>query len=263
MVDGALPEALSADDRLRELVESGIDTLAEVALVRVAVAVVNRAAVVDPQLGPQALGLALASEGIERGDAAGSFAELLSDVAQAPPQLVPFTELLEDLDRRRMGRRGMEERMRSVFGITRVLSSTRETGELMRLALEEVRRIVGAASASVERWDRDINALRCLVNVGALGPGEETFPADEVYPLAEYAQARRTMLLGLPTSTASTTPPPTTTRWRCSSGSGSTPPRPFPSTSTAACGGSSGSPPTTGSRTSRRATPRPSWRWRR
>jgi diguanylate cyclase (GGDEF)-like protein len=198
MVDGALPEAFLADDRLRELVESGIDTLAEVALVRVAVAVVNRAAVVDPQLGPQALGLALASEGTERGDAAGSFAELLSDVAQAPPQLVPFTELLEDLDRRRMGRRGMEERMRSVFGITRVLSSTRETGELMRLALEEVRRIVGAASASVERWDRDINALRCLVNVGALGPGEETFPADEVYPLAEYAQARRTMLLGLP-----------------------------------------------------------------
>jgi diguanylate cyclase (GGDEF)-like protein len=61
-----------------------------------------------------------------------------------------------------------------------------------------VRRIVGAASASLERWERDTAQLRCLVNVGQLGPSEVTFPEDEVYPLAEYAQARRTMLTGLP-----------------------------------------------------------------
>lgn len=88
--------------------------------------------------------------------------------------------------------------MRSVFGITRVLGSGRETGELMRLALEEARRIVGAASASVERWDRDTDALHCLVNVGQLGPEEQAFPEDEVYLLSDYAQARRTMLTGLP-----------------------------------------------------------------
>jgi hypothetical protein len=68
----------------------------------------------------------------------------------------------------------------------------------LRLALEEARRIVGAASASVERWDRDTDALRCLVNVGQLGPQEQTFPEDEVYLLSDYAQARRTMLTGLP-----------------------------------------------------------------
>jgi diguanylate cyclase (GGDEF)-like protein len=198
LVDGVLPEAFSADDRLRQLTLPVADPLPEVALVRAAVAVVDRAAALDPELGPDSLGDALSSEGTEGRAAGTTLAELLSTAAKSPPQLVPFTELIEDLDRRRMGRRGMEERMRSVFGITRVLSSSRETGELMRLALEEVRRIVGAASASVERWDREINALRCLVNVGALGQGEETFPVDEVYPLAEYAQARRTMLLGLP-----------------------------------------------------------------
>jgi diguanylate cyclase (GGDEF)-like protein len=36
------------------------------------------------------------------------------------------------------------------------------------------------------------------VNVGSLSPSEETFPEDEVYPLADFAQARRTMLTGLP-----------------------------------------------------------------
>ncbi len=88
--------------------------------------------------------------------------------------------------------------MRSVFGITKVLSQSRDTRELMRVALEEARRIVGAASASVERWEREAKQLRCLVNVGSLAPGEVMFPTDEVYPLAEYAQARRTMLTGLP-----------------------------------------------------------------
>lgn len=88
--------------------------------------------------------------------------------------------------------------MRSVFGITRVLASSRDTNELMRVALEEARQIVGAASASVERWERDLNQLRCLVNVGDLGPSEETFPEDEVYLLADYEQARRTMLTGVP-----------------------------------------------------------------
>lgn len=88
--------------------------------------------------------------------------------------------------------------MRSVFGITKVLGAHRQTGELMRMALEEVRRIVGAASASVERWERETNTLRCLVNVGHLAPGEVTFPENEAYALADYSQARRTMLTGLP-----------------------------------------------------------------
>jgi diguanylate cyclase (GGDEF)-like protein len=112
--------------------------------------------------------------------------------------VVPFVEIMDDLDRRRMGRRGMEDRMRSVFGITKVLSTSRDTRELMRVALEEVRRIVGAASASVERWERESNQLRTLVNVGSLASDEEMFPENEVYPLADFAQARRTMLTGLP-----------------------------------------------------------------
>lgn len=214
MVDGALPQVLGEDERLRALAApagSGVlgdrgvsEGPKEVALVRAAVAAVERWVAADGELGRQALVEALAQEyHLEIGpepvtDAGPGLGALLTTVAGAPPEVVPFAEIMDDLDRRRMGRRGMEERMRSVFGITKVLSQSRDTRELMRVALEEVRRIVGAASASVERWERDTNQLRCLVNVGSLSPSEETFPDDEVYPLAEFAQARRTMLTGLP-----------------------------------------------------------------
>lgn len=209
-VDGALPSVLDADERLRSLTGLGEQARngtvqAEIALVRAAVSAVDRAAAADPDLGRDCLAEALNAEAqtidaqsFEVTDTGADLPELLVAVAKTPLEVVPFRELMDDLDRRRMGRRGMEERMRSVFGITKVLSSSRDTRELMRVALEEVRRIVGAASASVEHWERDSNQLRCLVNVGLLGPTESTFPENEVYPLADFAQARRTMLTGLP-----------------------------------------------------------------
>jgi diguanylate cyclase (GGDEF)-like protein len=212
-VDGELPVELRADRRLAVLGRAAAavstdelpatevrqeDVPVEVDLVRAAVSAVDRARLVDAKLGTSALSSGLYGESAARRAARPELADLLLSVAVSPPELVSFEALMEDLDRRRMGRRGMEERMRSAFGITKVLGTNRETGELMRLALEEVRRIVGAASASVERWERDSNRLRCLVSVGHLAPGEVTFPEDEVYSLADYAQARRTMLTGLP-----------------------------------------------------------------
>jgi diguanylate cyclase (GGDEF)-like protein len=207
LVDGALPVALSGDERLRALLVSGGPAVdagpVEVALVRAAAAAADRAASTDPDLGTHALAAGLnhvarTVNPASHGPSMPNLRGLLATVALSPPDTVPFGELMDDLDRRRMGRRGMEERMRSVFGITKVLSSSRDTRELMRVALEEARRIVGAASASVERWEREANQLRCLVSVGQLGPNEQMFPENEVYSLADYAQARRTMLTGLP-----------------------------------------------------------------
>jgi diguanylate cyclase (GGDEF)-like protein len=214
LVDGALPLILGADQRVRALADAPVagdpEEPTEVRLVRTAVAVVERWRAADPEFGEAGLIGALTAESRQANGtgpvnglgparrAAPDLASMLAAVAEAPPEVVPFGEIMDDLDRRRMGRRGMEERMRSVFGITKVLSQSRDTRELMRVALEEARRIVGAASASVERWEREANQLRCLVNVGLLSPSEEMFPEDEVYPLADFAQARRTMLTGLP-----------------------------------------------------------------
>jgi diguanylate cyclase (GGDEF)-like protein len=219
MVDGALPLILGSDERLRALATpvgstavNSLDGPLEVVLVRAATTAVECWVAADEELRPQSLVEVLARQarqarqsrlarpatGAGSNGAGRKLAALLAKVAETPPEIIPFVEIMDDLDRRRMGRRGMEERMRSVFGITKVLSQSRDTRELMRVALEEVRRIVGAASASVERWEREANQLRCLVNVGSLSPSEETFPEEEVYPLAEFAQARRTMLTGLP-----------------------------------------------------------------
>ena len=167
---------------------------------------VGEAARIDPELGPAALGAGL---GLVAGHyaylddcGAASFAAdvvpVLVRVSLDPPPLLPLTDLLDDLDRRRLGRRGMEERLRSLVGITRVLGGSRDSRELLRVALEEARRIAGAASASLERWERDAAQLRTLVNVGTLAPDEETFPTDEVYPLAEYSQIKRAIFEGLP-----------------------------------------------------------------
>ena len=199
LVDGALPEQLAADDRLAALARRSETSarVPEVVVVRAAVAAVDRASSYDALVGARALrhGLAEVAAAAPTDDLGTG--RLLLQLATEPPTPVPFEELLEDLDRRITGRRGQEERMRSIVGLT-LLGSRPEPRELLRLALEEARRTVGAASASLERWERDGNRLRCLVNVGQLAEGEETFPPEEVYPLADYTQARRTMLTGLP-----------------------------------------------------------------
>ena len=51
---------------------------------------------------------------------------------------------------------------------------------------EETLRVVGAASVSVCRWEREHGVGRALINVGDLGPSEERYPLDEVYPLADF-----------------------------------------------------------------------------
>ncbi len=203
-VDAALPGALAGVPELTELAGAGTgpgrpQAVAELDLVRRTKDVVRLAARTDPDLAPQALAAALrADPGWAVAESDPVLALAVRRVASDLPEIPAIDDILDDLDQRRHGRRGMEDRLRSLIGITRVLSSSRDTRELLRVALDEVRRIVGAASGSLERWEREAGLLRCLVNVGQLGPGEETFPADETYALADYAQPRRTLLTGLP-----------------------------------------------------------------
>lgn len=58
--------------------------------------------------------------------------------------------------------------------------------DVMEQAAEAALVVTGAASLSISRWEVDRAAMRTLINVGQLGPGEERFPADEVYPLADH-----------------------------------------------------------------------------
>jgi diguanylate cyclase (GGDEF)-like protein len=57
--------------------------------------------------------------------------------------------------------------------------------DVMEQAAEAALAVTGAASLSISRWEPDREAMRTLINVGQLGPSEERFPADEIYPLAD------------------------------------------------------------------------------
>jgi diguanylate cyclase (GGDEF)-like protein len=57
--------------------------------------------------------------------------------------------------------------------------------DVMEQAAEAALAVTGAASLSISRWEPDREAMRTLINVGQLGPGEERFPANELYPLAD------------------------------------------------------------------------------
>jgi GAF domain-containing protein len=51
---------------------------------------------------------------------------------------------------------------------------------------ERARIALDAEMASVGCWERDAGVLRTLVNVGELEPGEERYPADELYQLDSF-----------------------------------------------------------------------------
>src|SRR3954454_4951655 len=70
--------------------------------------------------------------------------------------------------------------------------------EGVEVAAEEALRAVGAASLTVDRWERDRNVLRTLINVGRLGPGQERFSADEVHPVEGSALVEKLLLHGQP-----------------------------------------------------------------
>ncbi|MBA2240724.1 MAG: sensor domain-containing diguanylate cyclase [Solirubrobacterales bacterium] len=58
--------------------------------------------------------------------------------------------------------------------------------DVLELAAEQARSVLEAASLSVSRFEREECQIRTLINVGALGPGEERYPQDESYPFADF-----------------------------------------------------------------------------
>jgi diguanylate cyclase (GGDEF)-like protein len=74
--------------------------------------------------------------------------------------------------------------------------------DVMEQAAEAALAVTGAASLSISRWEADRAAMRTLINVGQLGPGEERFPANELYPLSENPVVERLLREAEPYRTA-------------------------------------------------------------
>lgn len=81
---------------------------------------------------------------------------------------------------------GSVDRLRAVVRIAGAASGAQRLDEVIELVAEEARSALGAASFSISRWERERGVLRTMINVGDLGPREERYPRDEVYPLNDY-----------------------------------------------------------------------------
>jgi hypothetical protein len=57
---------------------------------------------------------------------------------------------------------------------------------LLLAEAERARATVHADCGAISRWDRAADVMRTLVNVGALAPGEDRFPEEELYPLDSF-----------------------------------------------------------------------------
>jgi diguanylate cyclase (GGDEF)-like protein len=68
--------------------------------------------------------------------------------------------------------------------------------DVLELAAERSLEALGAASLAISRWDMEAGVVRTLVNVGELGPGEERFPEDETYSVADYPSMANVMREG-------------------------------------------------------------------
>jgi diguanylate cyclase (GGDEF)-like protein len=78
-------------------------------------------------------------------------------------------------------------RLRGLASLGRALGHPRPLLELLELAAEEACRILPAASCSVSRTEPGGEAVRTLVNVGELGPGEVRWPESEYYAMPEFS----------------------------------------------------------------------------
>ena len=76
--------------------------------------------------------------------------------------------------------------LRALLGLAAAVAAAHSLDDVIETAAEEARAALGARSLSIGRLELESQALRVLINVGDLAPGEERRPTDEVYALADY-----------------------------------------------------------------------------
>ena len=78
------------------------------------------------------------------------------------------------------------ERYAVLADLFTAMEASHSVEDLAWLGASAARRLLQAASASVSRFDAESGAVRTLVNVGDLGPGEQERPASESYRVTDF-----------------------------------------------------------------------------
>jgi diguanylate cyclase (GGDEF)-like protein len=88
--------------------------------------------------------------------------------------------------------------LRAVLRVSQAVAGAQHFDDALEVIAEQTLIVLDAASFSISRWERQRGVLRTLINVGDLGPGEERWPRDEVYPLADYREVTDLLRQGRP-----------------------------------------------------------------
>ena len=96
----------------------------------------------------------------------------------------------------------LEAEILALITVATAVASASSVDEILEIAANEARTAIGASSLSVDRWHRDPNILRTIINTGELGPGEERYPSNEIYALADDPCALSVLLNHVPYSSS-------------------------------------------------------------
>lgn len=88
--------------------------------------------------------------------------------------------------------------LRAVVLLSQTVLSASYFDEALEVIAEQSLVAINAASLAVSRWERFRGVLRTLINVGELGPEEQRWPHDEVYPLSGHRYAADVLRHGRP-----------------------------------------------------------------
>jgi diguanylate cyclase (GGDEF)-like protein len=89
-----------------------------------------------------------------------------------------------------------EAQLRALIDVAAVAAGAHRLEDVLELAAERSLEALGGASLAISRWDTEAGIVRTLVNVGQLGPGEERFPKNETYSVADYPSMEKVMREG-------------------------------------------------------------------
>ena len=194
---GTVPNLPPALRTLLDPQEGPADRRLTAELVRIAIKVVTDATV-DRDRGPDPRRLAAALV-TDAPDQPHGIARAMLRLAEHLPVAPPTAEdLLSADDEGRSDQRATSDRLRTLRALSQAVDPTADSRNLVGLLADEALDIVGAASLSLSRWERDEGVLRVLVNVGQLADSEERFPDDETYAMTNYVAGSRMLAAGVP-----------------------------------------------------------------
>lgn len=92
---------------------------------------------------------------------------------------------------RRAGDLDTDPRVGALAAVARAVGRRVPLRELLEAATESALSAVVLASVSVSRLELGTGCVRTVLNAGRLGPGEQRWPAEETYEIADFPQLRQ------------------------------------------------------------------------